>query len=521
MKLKEIRFLIIDCQTTGMRPSAGQILELAWSLSDSENIESSLIELDGKNIPPRVSELTGITDADLKDAKPLKEVFAAFSDTLHQIDKPAVALIHYAQFERPFLSDLFLKHGIQEVPFEILCTHRMTKKLFPNLPSQNIRGTAGFFGDPVSAIKRSGSHVRATKQIWQGLLAKLSEQGIEDLPALKEWLGDKTKVTKGKYDYRIESSKRLNLPDVPGVYRMLAKSGEILYVGKATSLKSRVNSYFRGKAGRDRRKLEMLAQVWDLNVTECKSALEAALLEADEIKKHNPPYNVMMKKGRRHLVFYAKDFSAVSRTQDTEHPLGPFRNSNWIEHLRALNRSIESGLFEQIFFDYVPPLQLREAFSLFCRTHDLLESRIRGVRSLLAFGLNSYRRFEEPEDDVDTDGEEEEKIDVDHPLDAEGRRLFTDAEVAEKFERLFRRAGAEHWRGRHMTRLLNADVIYQHAGEARKLSFTHGHLTAREGNPDSARHTPWHDLDVETFDRMSVLLSELEKYEHRIEWRDL
>lgn len=520
MKLKDRTFLIIDCQTTGMRPSVGQILELGWGLSHLQQIESHLIELETGVLPPRVSELTGIQESDLKDAKPLKDVFSEFHKTLDSLERPAFALIHYAQFERSFLKDMFEKHGVAEIPFDILCTHQITKKLFPNLPSQNIRGTAGFFGDPVSQIKRSREHVRATKQIWHGLVAKLTEIGIEDLEALKTWLSDKKKIAKGKYDYRIDSTKRLNLPDVPGVYRMLAKSGEILYVGKATSLKSRVNSYFRGKAGRDKRKLEMLAQVWDLNVTECKSALEAALLEADEIKKHNPPYNVMMKRGRRHLVFYSRDFSAVSRTQDHDFPLGPFRNSNWIEHLRALHRSIESGLFEQIFFDYIPPQQLRAAFELFCRTHGLAESRITGVRSLLAFGLNAYRNFEEPETDVDDVGEEPEEEPTDHPVDEEGRRVFSDQEVAEKFERLFRRAGAEHWRGRHMTKLLDADVTYIHQGEPRLLRFSHGQIAREETASTEKPKSPWQDLDVETFDRMSVLLSELEKYDHSISWRN-
>lgn len=515
MKLNEQPFLIIDCQTTGMRPSVGQILELGWGLTHIPEIESRLVELSG-SLPPRVSELTGIFECDLKEALPLSEVFATFNKTLTQIGTPAFALIHYAQFERSFLKDLFEKHGITEIPFEIICTHQITKKLFPNLPSQNIRGTAGFFGDPVSQIKRSKEHVRATKQIWTGIVQKLSEIGIEDIDSLKTWLAEKKKIVKGKYDYRIESAKRLNLPDVPGVYRMLAKTGEILYVGKATSLKSRVNSYFRGKAGRDKRKLEMLAQVWDLNVTECKTALEAALLEADEIKKHNPPYNVMMKKGRRHLVFYSRDFSAVSRTQDHDFPLGPFRNSNWIEHLRALHRSMESGLFEQIFFDYIPPEQLKAAFHLFCRTHGLHEHKITGVRSLLAFGLNAYRNFEEPEADIDDDGEEPEEP-TDHPLDDDGRRIFTDEEVVGKFERLFRRAGAEHWRGKHMTKLLDADVTYIHKGEPQRLRFSNGFLASDE-KPKRKLKAPWENLDVETFDRMSVLLSELEKYEHTIRY---
>ncbi len=91
--------------------------------------------------------------------------------------------------------------------------------------------------------------MRATYDIWCGLVTELEKQGVHDLDQLRVYLTDKPKSTKGRYEYRLPSQQRLALPDKPGIYRMLAKNGQILYVGKATSLKSRVNSYFRGKSG--------------------------------------------------------------------------------------------------------------------------------------------------------------------------------------------------------------------------------------------------------------------------------
>ena len=79
---------------------------------------------------------------------------------------------------------------------------------------------------------------------------------------------------------------RLALPDGPGVYRMLRISGDVLYVGKATSLHHRVNSYFRKQKGIHERTLEMLSQARDLSFVVTESPLEAALLEPDEIKRH-------------------------------------------------------------------------------------------------------------------------------------------------------------------------------------------------------------------------------------------
>ncbi len=509
MKLDQLPVILIDGQTTGMRPSSGQLLEMAWTVTTAASpdiaIESFLLALpEGEKIPYRIAELTGITDADLASSgNQFCDVLAALQTAANQLAQPPLSVIHYAQFEKPFLLDLFSRGGLETLPFEILCSHSLTKKLLPNLPSQNIRGTAGYFGNPVGHLKRSSEHVRATADIWRGLVKELQTKGITEWPELKDWLSLKVKTTKGRYEYRLPSEKRLALPDAPGIYRMIAKSGDVLYVGKATSLKSRVNSYFRGKAGRDKRKLELMAQVWDLNVTECKTALEAALMEADEIKKFNPPYNVVMKKGRRHLLFYAEDFSSVSRTQSKSHPVGPFRNTNWMEHLRLLSSALTTGIFEAVFFQPLPADQMARAFAMYCEAKGIDPTRQYSVRELLAVGLNDYRNYEEP---LPEEIEEVEDPSTD----------YTDEEVAGKFERLLRRAGQEYSRSKLMTKMLNTRVTYQHKGESRVLDFKNGFRC--EGAEPAGEKKLWHDLGVETYDRISVLLSELQKYDHHIEW---
>ena len=116
----------------------------------------------------------------------------------------------------------------------------------------------------------------------------------------------------------------LQYADRPGIYRMLRTSGDVLYVGKAASLHKRVNSYFRGQKNRDRFKLEMLAQVWDLRVSECNSALEAALLENDEIKRYDPPYNVVLKRGREDRLWPLVPCSS-RRPRPRQHSFLPHR----------------------------------------------------------------------------------------------------------------------------------------------------------------------------------------------------
>jgi len=83
------------------------------------------------------------------------------------------------------------------------------------------------------------------------------------------------------------------LPDTPGVYKFRDAQGKLLYIGKATSLKKRVGSYF--SKVHDNRIQAMVDQIAAVETIPTRSALEALLVEAQQIKQYLPPYNVMEK----------------------------------------------------------------------------------------------------------------------------------------------------------------------------------------------------------------------------------
>ena len=522
MSLKDLKVICLDAQTTGMRPPTAQILELGWSLCRTETTDTTdtsgeplgdtngdvachLMALEeGARISPRVSEITGLSEAALVAAPSRAQLQERLR--LELARGPEAFVIHYAQFEKPFLLDLL---GLEQLPLPVLCTHQLVKRLFPNLPSQNIRATAGFFGPPVTGHNRAGTYVRATMQIWQGLLKEFERLGLNSLSELLDWQKQTPRLKATRYEYRIDKIKRLELPESPGIYRMLGKNREILYVGKATSLRARVNSYFRGKKGRDSRKLEMLAQVWDLEVTACPTPLEAALLESDEIKRWDPPYHVALKTGRRRVVFYARDFTQTAATPSVQFPLGPYRPQNWIETLKVLVDSLNHGVFaETLFFNPLPEADLRAGYALLEAAHHL-ENR-RTVRALLAYGLRLHREYVEPlvvkshagevasavEDEPEALAAEEDADDV-----------VTVEDIRDKFERLLRRAGAEYWRTRRLLRLLNARVDLG----GRYLMLRNGQFESAERAAPFASVSPWTEQAIATYDRLSILLSEIDR----------
>lgn len=490
-------YFFLDLQTTGAKPDNSHVLEIAWG--DESSTKSFLIaQPEGAKVPYRIQAITGITDEDMEEAKPLAEVLNFFAE-----DQQAVAIIHFAQFEKPFLKHIF---G-EELPFEVICTHEIAKRLMPNLPSRGIKGLAGYFGYNAGDVKRGQSYINATRVIWQGLTKMLAEKGITDFTGLRTWLTETPKEKRTKYEYPLPKEKRLSLPDQPGIYRMISQWGEVLYVGKATSLKSRVNSYFRGQKNRDPRKLEMLTQTWDLIVTPCNSPLESALLETDEIKRLNPRYNISLKTGNRALVFFNRDFTSISFDQDEEHTMGPFSSAMAFDSMLKLAESLQQNEFNTLmFYEEMDPELLKEGFKLFCERHDFEPYVFSSMRSILAVGLWWYRQqkdeevLEETEEEIIEEDESEEV-----PLTAD--------DVADKFERHFIRAGANYNRVRRLSTLLNSDIDFQLAKSktSYRLIIRGGQIKQEaESTRDPASHS-WQGLAIDTYDRMSVLQSELDK----------
>jgi DNA polymerase-3 subunit epsilon len=350
ISLLDVEVLIVDCQTTGATPAQGCVLELGWSVVRASDPAPTVaarahwIALpEGQRVSGPVRQLTGFHEGVLREALGPEEAWHRLRATLPAgTPLPIPAAIHFARFELAFLRDWSRRFdGGDPLPIDPACVHAIACRLYPELPRRNLRALAGFLGHGLDLERRALGHVLATAFIWRKLVASLVEQhGIQSWSALARWLADPAaRPTVGgprRRAYPIASARYRQLPDAPGVYRLLRSNGDVLYVGKAKSLKKRLASHFGKQKGATERALEMLTQVSDVAIDVRATALEAALLETELIKRLDPPYNIQLVRGERATWFASGDLSSCAPAPDERHRLGPLPSRFSVRALRAV-----------------------------------------------------------------------------------------------------------------------------------------------------------------------------------------
>jgi len=435
--LTNLKVIAIDGQATHPNPGIGQLLELGWLAFTAEDEPSSLAKLtksrmvqtkDFTSIPRHVLRVTGITDSDFRGSHTSESIWRELLSDAHSVAKydslgECPAVIHFSRYEEAYMQALHQACAPEEAfPFQVICTHQLAKRLFPNLPRRGLRAVAGFLGHSVHESRRVTNHVLGTAFIWSQMVRLLaSEHKVLTLPELAHWLSE----TEGKAfcgrSYPMDQKTRLALPDSPGVYRMRRSNGDLLYVGKASSLKKRVNSYFQKKSRHADHILEMLAQAQGLDVTVTSSSVEAALLENDEIKERKPPYNVALRESGRAVFFCSRNWASVANDPSQEYPIGPFPSRHPIDLFSALQTVTQEGslasLSKALDSEYAPDEDnLKLGLELFWEAHgkSLGQNSSHVSFSRLGARLWAERKLakeevEEP-DEASTEGPKEEWV---------------------------------------------------------------------------------------------------------------
>jgi DNA polymerase-3 subunit epsilon len=510
--LSELEVLIIDCQATAAAPR-GHLLEIGWAktghAASAREIQARLVAIpSGEQIPPAVVRITGISSAMVQEGVPAEDAWRELARDAGALStQPAPTIIHFSRFELPFLHTL----AGGPPPLDIVCTHEIARRLLPDLPRRGVRALAGYFGHGVSTLRRSADHIEATRVVWHALAQLLEGQGISTWQALREWLAATPVGTQRRRRvWPMPRELRLSLPESPGVYRMLRTNGDVLYVGKAGSLRHRVNSYFRKQSGTPERLLEMLSQARGLSFERIPTTLEAALFETDEIKRLLPPYNVALTIENRSLWFASPDLSARSDRPTAECSLGPFPSAATLESFKALAAGDRRSLGPE---PWGPDASTFEAgYARFCAQHpELCAGSVSPNERLLRLGNRLWR---EGRRDHDVEGEDE----------SSAIETWTPELVQRSLEWLALRAALARRRAIWLTRLVDVSVVWTEPGSSvtRLLIVENGEVVLRGDIEPGALPPvpPGHARSVaerregftlDRFDRLRVLSTELRR----------
>ncbi len=532
--LSELDVLVVDCQTTGATPALGAVLELGWCVVRANpaglaRLQAHWIQLpEGTSVSRPVRMLTGFDESCLERAIAPEAAWQKLREAISA--EPMPCAIHFARFELAFLRDWAERFEPgSPFPIDAVCVHAIAQKLYPDLPRRSIRALAGYLGHGLHLERRSLGHVEATAFIWRKLSAELESRGVSSFAEISEWLATpgppRSRSERRRYPLPPERYK--TLPNAPGVYRFLRANGDLLYVGKAGSLRKRVTSHFGARSSREL-SIEMLTQVSDIAVTLTPSALEAALLENECIKSLCPPYNVQLARGERPTWFTDAHFGNPKAEFDLQHRVGPLPTPLSLSSLGALVALVAGEAPERwrraravAAADRWAPDEATFAvgFAELLRKHfgaalaagrSLSSPEAASRQAVLAAAKRLVAAAQ-----VEGEGEAEEAED-------EGPKTWNPERVTRHLERALARGYRLLRRAMWLRRLENCAVVYREPGaqHARVLLLRAGELVEAADAPPEPGPPPLPpaheriaalDFDRAKYDRLRVLSTELDR----------
>ncbi len=299
LNIFEAEYSVIDFETTGLSPSKNRIIEIGIVKINNGKITGTFNSFvnPGFTVPPYITELTGISNEDLLTAPAFEDVAGEMLEFIGD----SVIVAHNYSFDVKFLNTELKRAGYSPVANPLMCTLRLSKKLFPNLRSKSLGNVAQYLNIKHRDVHRALGDATVTAKVFLKQLQILRDDfEIENIEELISFA-----ALSKKPEFFIIKKRLANdfnrVSFNPGVYLFKDNKGEIIYIGKAKSLRNRVKNHFAYNAVSKSK--EIIRRANSLEFIETNSELSALIAEAELIKKHSPRFNVMLKQyPRAHFV---------------------------------------------------------------------------------------------------------------------------------------------------------------------------------------------------------------------------
>jgi DNA polymerase III epsilon subunit family exonuclease len=314
--LEDAAFVVIDLETTGLRPGSSHICEIgAVRVRELElQDEFELLVDPGVPLAPVISALTGLQDAELRgQAHPGIAVrrFLEFAED-------AVLVAHNARFDLAFLDRETERLTGARLAGPVVDTVGLARRLLEGRTRRaGLASLAQFFGTSARPCHRALPDAQATAEILIQLIGLAQERGARTVANLVELAAPRVRKVYAK------RSLAFGAPTSPGVYLFRDANENVLYVGRARDLRARLRSYFR--SDRQRPAVEAALQALErIEWRVCGSELEAALEELRLLRELRPPGNARNTRPDRYVYLRRRGDSVVCSTKPS--PIGPLKS---------------------------------------------------------------------------------------------------------------------------------------------------------------------------------------------------
>jgi DNA polymerase III subunit epsilon len=318
--LEEATYVVVDLETTGLRPGRSQICEIGAVRVRRLEPEAEFETLVNPGVPmaPGAAALTGLRDAQLRKAPPPSLAVSRFLEFAGD----AVLVAHNARFDLAFLDRETERLTGSRIASPVVDTVALARRLLAGrVPRAGLAQLSYFFGTSVQPCHRALPDAQATAEVLLALIGLAQERGARTVADLARLSATRTR--------RVWDKRHLaaGAPSRPGVYLFRDRNGQVLYVGRARDLRARLRSYFRSE--RQRPAVEAaLAAVERIEWRVSGSELEAAFTELRLIRELRPPANARVARPERYVWLRQRGEGVVSTPNPARNSLlqGPLRS---------------------------------------------------------------------------------------------------------------------------------------------------------------------------------------------------
>ena len=280
--LHQVTFCVLDFETTGGHRTNDTITEVGVvKVRGGEQLGTFQTMVNpGRAIPPEITVLTGITQAMVMRAPRIETVLPSLLEFLGD----AVIVGHNVGFDMAFLNAALERSGRPRLTNRPIDTLALARRLIRDeVPNCRLGTLATRLRLPNQPSHRALDDALATADLLHLLLERAGTLGVLGLDDLHQL----PKIDQHPQAHKLRLTQ--SLPREPGVYSFLDRNRRILYVGKATNLRTRVRSYFSGD--RRRKVAQLLRETEFIEHIVCRGPLEADVLEVRMIHQHQPRFN--------------------------------------------------------------------------------------------------------------------------------------------------------------------------------------------------------------------------------------